>query len=465
MINCSFGTSTGPHDGTGPSDRLVDAILVPRTTLNGAIAAAATSITVTAFNQFPPQGNYHIRIGGERLLVTAGQGTATWTVTRGVDGTTAAAHANGDAVTMNAQGLAVVCSAGNKGDSEIHERGTVNGNSTTTVSFTIPEGSAKDDELDIWYNGAAALTVTLTAPPNPDQPGTLTTGAIPPGPDVQRTIGLMTVHASSAAAPIPVNNQRNINLRISVIATAVLNGAITAAATSITVNTFQGFPQTGNFRIRIGREILLVTGGQGTLTWTVTRGVDRTTAAAHTNGTAVAQADDLSIRPGEWQLTLQNTTAVPANWRAWFGSNDAYPTFRLESESDMVEHRRNDTIGQPGSSRNAIAVANYSHGDGLIAPSSSRGGTLPVQQPWVAGAAHVVGDHVIPAGPQTGFRYRCVTAGNSGAAQPAFPTSHRPDGGRWRGRLGDGGGPGARAQTHDRGTGNRCALGAQPRRS
>jgi subtilisin family serine protease len=424
VINCSFGTSTGPHDGTGPSDRFVDAVLVPRTNLNGAVTAAATSITVSAFNLFPPAGNYHIRIGAETLLVTAGQGTLTWTVTRGVDGTTAAAHANGDAVTMNAQGLAVVCSAGNHGDTEIHERGTLNGNSSTTLSFTIPEHSAKDDELDIWYNGAAALTITLTAPPNPDQSGPITTGPIAPGAaNVQLPIGLMTIHASSAAAPSPVNNQRNINVRISVIARTILNAAITAAATSITVTAFTGFPPTGNFRIKIGAETMLVTGGQGTLTWTVTRGVDGTTSAAHANGDTVEQADNLFIRPGEWQLTLSNTTAVPANWRAWFGSRDAHPTFRLEDESDMVEHRRNDTIGQPGSSRNAITVANYSDSDGLIASSSSRGGTPPVQQQWQASVAHVVGDHVIPTGTQTGLRYRCTTAGTSGTSEPTFPTT------------------------------------------
>jgi|RhiMethySRZTD1v2_1073278.scaffolds.fasta_scaffold00349_14 subtilisin family serine protease len=428
VINCSFGSSTGPHDATGFFDRVVDDVLVATTNLNGAITAAATSITVsTADDNFPPTGNYHVTIGAETLLVTAGHRTLTWTVTRGVDGTTAAAHANGDAVRLSARGLAVVCSAGNEGDSEIHESGTINANSSTTVSFTIPDGSKEVDELDIWYNGAATLSITLTAPPNPDQPGPISIGPIAPGPQgPPLPIGLMSIHVTSAPAPDPTHtNQRNISVGISVRARTTLNGAITVAATSITVTAFTGFPGTGDYRITIGTETLLVTGGQGTLTWTVTRGVDETTAAAHANGNLVEQADDIDIRPGVWQLTLTNTSGVAANWRAWFDTSrdDPYPTFRLESESDMVDGRRNDTIGEPGSSRNAITVANYSDDDGTISSDSSRGGTAPVQQQWQASAAHAVGDHVIPTGAQTGFRYRCVTAGSSGAAQPAFPTA------------------------------------------
>ncbi|HZL95534.1 MAG TPA: S8 family serine peptidase, partial [Vicinamibacterales bacterium] len=324
-------------------------------------------------------------------------------------------------------GLAVICAAGNEGGSEIHESGTINGGNSTTVSFNIPSGSAEDDQLDIWYNGTATLNLTLTAPPNPDQPGPSSIGPIAPGAAGSPfTIGGMTIHVSSATTPSVLHtNQKNINVRISVRATTSLNGAITAAATSITVNAFTGFPTTGNYRVKIGAETLLVTAGQGTLTWTVTRGADGTTASTHAGGDPVKQADSLVIRPGVWQLTLANTSGVAATWRAWFETShdDSYPTFRLPSESNMVDRRRSDTIGEPASSFNAITVANYSDGDGLIATSSSRGGTPPTQQPWQASAAHVVGDHVIPTGTQTGFRYQCTTAGASGATEPAFPTT------------------------------------------
>ena len=65
-----------------------------------------------------------------------------------------------------------------------------------------------------------------------------------------------------------------------------LNGAITSGATSLVVNSAANFPTSGNFRITIDSEILLVTAVSGT-TFTVTRGVEGTTAAGHSNGATV----------------------------------------------------------------------------------------------------------------------------------------------------------------------------------
>jgi hypothetical protein len=63
------------------------------TTLAAAITSAgASSISVTSASGFPQSGNYYIMIDSEQMQVTAGQGTATWTVTRNTNGTTAATH-------------------------------------------------------------------------------------------------------------------------------------------------------------------------------------------------------------------------------------------------------------------------------------------------------------------------------------------------------------------------------------
>ena len=64
------------------------------TALNGAIDDTTTTINVDTFAGFPGSVPYTIQIDDERLRVTAGHSTLTWTVTRGVDGTTAAAHAD-----------------------------------------------------------------------------------------------------------------------------------------------------------------------------------------------------------------------------------------------------------------------------------------------------------------------------------------------------------------------------------
>ena len=113
VINCSFGSDIGPHDGTAFLDRLVDQLLRPA---GG-----------------PPPG------------------------------------------------LAVVVAAGNEGAGTTHENGIVAANGSATVAFTMPPGSSVADILDIWYNGTATLSVTLTAPPNPAVPGPNTVGPIAPG--------------------------------------------------------------------------------------------------------------------------------------------------------------------------------------------------------------------------------------------------------------------------------------------
>lgn len=55
-------------------------------------SAGVTSISVLSASGFPGAGNYYIMIDSEQLQVTAGQGTTTWTVARGTNGTTAATH-------------------------------------------------------------------------------------------------------------------------------------------------------------------------------------------------------------------------------------------------------------------------------------------------------------------------------------------------------------------------------------
>ena len=71
-------------------------------------------------------------------------------------------------------------------------------------------------------------------------------------------------------------------------AQTTLNGAITAGATSLTVQSAAGFPSSPLFRIVIDSELMLVTAVSGT-TWTVTRGIEGTTAASHSSGATVIQ--------------------------------------------------------------------------------------------------------------------------------------------------------------------------------
>jgi hypothetical protein len=72
-----------------------------------------------------------------------------------------------------------------------------------------------------------------------------------------------------------------------------LEGAITSGATTLTTEPLPispAFPTSGAFRIIIDAEILEVTAGQGTITWTVTRGVGGSTPAAHSDAAEIVQA-------------------------------------------------------------------------------------------------------------------------------------------------------------------------------
>jgi subtilisin family serine protease len=237
VINCSFGSDTGPHDGHSASDKRVDDILRPASG--------------------PPAG------------------------------------------------LAIVVSAGNAGRDEIRETGTIPPNGTVTIPFYIPDGSSKDDTLDIWYNAAASLDVEIIAPPSTTFPPPNTTGTVPPA---------------------PLNPARNFPI-----------GGMTLTITS----DLNADPNSDN-----KKEI----------------------------NVAITVPPDKSVRSGTWQMKLTETAGVAATWNAWFETEhgDAFPTFRLP-DPPRVERRRENTINEPGSSRNAITVASYNDDGGELAESSSRG--------------------------------------------------------------------------------------------
>jgi len=71
-----------------------------QTQLNGGIDASQTLIEVDAAGlPFPQAPQFRIRIDNEYMIVIAGAGTTLWTVIRGVEGSTAATHADNALVT------------------------------------------------------------------------------------------------------------------------------------------------------------------------------------------------------------------------------------------------------------------------------------------------------------------------------------------------------------------------------
>src|SRR6516162_3847069 len=63
-------------------------------------------MTVTANPSFPQSGEFAVIVDSEIMWVTQGAGTNSWTMIRGMGGTTAATHSNGANVTSVSGGPA-----------------------------------------------------------------------------------------------------------------------------------------------------------------------------------------------------------------------------------------------------------------------------------------------------------------------------------------------------------------------
>jgi hypothetical protein len=113
--------------------------------------------------------------------------------------------------------------------------------------------------------------------------------------------------------------------------TTTRTSATSALQTTITVSSATGFPTSGSYYVRIDDEVLQVTAGQGTGTWTVARGQLGTAGATHASGATVtalatdwytgftglpAGAQNLKVTyKGEncGSTTASTCTAIPAN--------------------------------------------------------------------------------------------------------------------------------------------------------
>lgn len=74
---------------------------LPASWLTTAVGATGTTLTVGTATGFPVSGSFTIQIDSEQMLVTAGQGTTTWTVRRGINGTTPVSHEAGTSTAKN----------------------------------------------------------------------------------------------------------------------------------------------------------------------------------------------------------------------------------------------------------------------------------------------------------------------------------------------------------------------------
>jgi hypothetical protein len=196
------------------------------------VTAASTALPVTSAAGFPTSGNYTVKVNSEQMTVTGGQGTTLWTVQRGQGGTTAAAQANGAAVSWDID----------KDDTTIYVASEAA--FPTSYPFTIKIDS---EEMSVT---SAPTSTTWT---------------------VTRAYDATTAAAHAGGATV--------------------NMVVGKTDTTIRVASAIGFPATGNYIIQVESERMRVGSVSGTSTPTttmnVTRGVSGTTAATHTSGKTV----------------------------------------------------------------------------------------------------------------------------------------------------------------------------------
>jgi hypothetical protein len=106
IVGATDADATGPTNAPVPITNPDNISYSSRTTLSAAINASATSLMVTSASGLPSGAPFALHIEAEALTVTAINGTSL-TVTRGVGGTTAVAHANGALVVYMSQDKAV----------------------------------------------------------------------------------------------------------------------------------------------------------------------------------------------------------------------------------------------------------------------------------------------------------------------------------------------------------------------
>jgi hypothetical protein len=102
---------------------------------------------------------------------------------------------------------------------------------------------------------------------------------------------------------------------------------VNATQTTITVASASGFP-TSAFRARIDDEYMDVTAGFGTTTWTVTRGVNGSTAASHASAQTVLwdtpPSGELSWNATTKSLTIKGTILIDGSAKVSNGALNSY---------------------------------------------------------------------------------------------------------------------------------------------
>jgi hypothetical protein len=185
-------------------------------------------------------------------------------------------------------GLWVTCS-GNQDARKIYSK--LSDGTTIGVNHTAPVVAPPAADFATWYENAI---------PGPSQTCTSQSGT-PPTFD-----GNYPNRDNSVSTPVDLTPSSSYFCRVGPGANTTLAGAMNSTQTTVTVASATGFP-TSQFTIRVDDESMLVTGGFGTTTWTVTRGANGSAAASHLSGQTLVWNTPTSGVIG-WNATTKTLT-------------------------------------------------------------------------------------------------------------------------------------------------------------
>ena len=186
-------------------------------------------------------------------------------------------------------------------------------NGTVGVSATPPVVPPPTADFTGWYENAI---------PGPAQSCTTSSGAIPTFDNNYPS------RDASVSTVFDLTPSSSYICRTGPGASTTLAAAITASQTTVTVASASGFPSS-QFKIRIDDEVMTVTGGFGTPTWSVTRGSSGTIAAAHASSQTVIRDDvtpsgELSWNASTKTLTVKGTIYIDGSARITNGAVNSY---------------------------------------------------------------------------------------------------------------------------------------------
>jgi Tfp pilus assembly protein PilX len=164
---------------------------------------------------------------------------------------------------------------------------------TIGVNHSPPTIAAPAADFATWYQNAI---------PGPAQSCTTQSGTTPTFDNNYPTMD------NSVATVFDLTPSSSYICRVGPGASTTATNSMTASQTTINVAAAVGFPTSGTFRIRVDDEQMTVTGGQGTTTWTVTRGVNGTTAATHSANASVYWDNADTSGELSWNATAKTLT-------------------------------------------------------------------------------------------------------------------------------------------------------------